>query len=109
MIANHFKVSLESKPTIENLVYTVSPTFGCYVVCFWREYDVRSASYGTHAYIPFWLNHTAGGWPPVHPETFQRMPRLLQELNQHRVTVPFIISGVDLGHILRQPRDHLIF
>ena len=47
------------------------------------------------AYIPFWLNHTAGGWPPVHPETFQRMPRLLQELNQHRVTVPFIISGVD--------------
>ena len=30
MIANHFKVSLESKPTIENLVYTVSLRFGCY-------------------------------------------------------------------------------
>ena len=39
------------------------------------------------AYIPFWLNHAVGGWPPVHLETFQRMPRLLKELNQHRVTV----------------------
>ena len=38
------------------------------------------------AYIPFWLNHAVGGWPPVSLEVFQRMPWLLQELNQHRVT-----------------------
>lgn len=38
------------------------------------------------AYIPFWLNHAVGGWPPVSLEVFRRMPRLLQELNQHRVT-----------------------
>jgi len=36
MIANHFKVSLESKPTIENLVYTASLHFGCYGPN-WRE------------------------------------------------------------------------